>query len=235
MTQALFRDDAYLTRCEARVLAVDERGIVLDRSVFYPMGGGQPGDSGHLTLEDGRTLIINDARKGDGDHILHLPAEPAHGLAVGDAVMADIDWARRHRHMRLHTCLHLLCAVVQAGVTGGSIAADKARLDFDLPEASLDRNAVTDALNALIREDYTVGARWVDEAELDARPELVRTLSVTPPRGTGRVRLLEIGDVDLQPCGGTHVAHTAEIGPVMVRKIEKKSRHNRRVVVQFAE
>lgn len=237
MTEVLFRDDAYLERCEARVTAIDESGIRLDRTVFYARGGGQPGDSGRLLTTDGRTIAIADTHKaGDtGDDILHLPAQTGHGLAVGDTVIAEIDWERRYRHMRMHTCLHLLCAVVEAGVTGGSIAADKGRLDFDLPESTLDKDAITGALNALIREDHTVGARWISDAELDARPELVRTLSVAPPRGAGRVRLLEVKDVDLQPCGGTHIARTAEIGPVVVRKIEKKSRHNRRVIINFAD
>lgn len=236
MTEVLFRDDAYLERCEARVAAIDESGIRLDRTVFYARGGGQPGDSGRLLTADDRTIAIADTHKaGDaGDDILHLPAQTGHGLAVGDTVIAEIDWERRYRHMRMHTCLHLLCAVVEAGVTGGSIAADKGRLDFDLPESTLDKDAITGALNALIREDHTVGARWISDAELDARPELVRTLSVAPPRGAGHVRLLEVKGVDLQPCGGTHVARTAEIGPVVVRKIEKKSRHNRRVIINFA-
>ncbi len=234
MTEALFREDAYLRRCEARVVAIDADGIRLDRTVFYPLGGGQPGDSGHLLTSDGRRIEIADTRKGP-DGILHLPAQANPALFAGATVIAEIDWARRYRHMRMHTCLHLLCAVVQAGVTGGSIAASKGRLDFDLPESTLDKEAVTEALNALIREDHAVGARWISEDELDAHPELVRTMSVAPPRGTGQVRLLEVKDVDLQPCGGTHVAGTAEIGPVMVRKIEKKSRHNRRVIINFAD
>lgn len=235
MTEELFRQDAYLASCEARVIAVVDRGVVLDRTVFYPMGGGQPGDSGVLTLPDGSSRAVVDTRKGENDTVLHILEEGVDAPGIGEAVTVSIDWDRRHRLMRMHTCMHLLCAVIPGGVTGGSIRDGSARLDFDLPDVLLDKEAITVALNALIEADHAVAARWVEDAELDERPELVRTMSVKPPRGAGQVRLLEIAGVDLQPCGGTHVARTGEIGPVRVRKIEKKGKHNRRVNVEFAE
>jgi misacylated tRNA(Ala) deacylase len=236
MTDALFYQDAYLAECEATVSAVDESGVRLDRTVFYPMGGGQPGDTGWLRTVDGREIAIVDTRKGAGaGEILHRCAESAVRLKPGDRVIAAIDWTRRHRHMRIHTCLHLLSAVVPAGVTGGAIHADYGRLDFDLPEQLLDKDAINDALAKLIGEAHPVAPRWISEEELDDRPELVKTMSVKPPPGAGRVRLLEIPGVDLQACGGTHVRNSSEIGRVIVTKIEKKSTHNRRVVVAFAE
>lgn len=234
MTEQLYAGDAYLRRCEARVTGVDE-GIILDRTVFYPMGGGQPGDTGSLRRADGTLVPIVDTRKADDNRVLHLPAADAPALTPGETVVAEIDWSRRYRHMRMHTCLHLLCAVVGAGVTGGAIATDRGRLDFDLPESTLDKAALGEALRTLIEADHPVRERWISDAELDAQPELVRTLSVQPPRGAGRVRLLEVEGVDLQPCGGTHVARTGEIGAVRISKIEKKSRHNRRVVVSFED
>lgn len=233
MTEALYSQDAYLTSCDATVTAADEQGIVLDRTVFYAMGGGQPGDSGLLRLADGCEIAIADTRKGEDGAILHIPTEGADLPAVGEAVTATIDWQRRHRHMRMHTCLHLLCAVIDAPVTGGSLGADRGRLDFDAP--TLDKDHITAELNRLIEEDHPVATRWITDEELDARPELVKTMSVQPPRGQGRVRLLEIEGVDLQPCGGTHVRRTGEIGRVRVAKIEKKSRLNRRVAVVFDE
>jgi misacylated tRNA(Ala) deacylase len=237
MSEALYSQDAYLKSCEATVTAVDERGIRLDRTVFYAMGGGQPGDSGALKLSDGRSIKIIDTHKGDGDDIVHIPTENESGtlLQVGDTVTAEIDWERRYRHMRMHTCMHLLCAVVDEPVTGGSIGADRARLDFDIPDPILDKQQLTDELNRLITENHKVDTRWIIAAELDAQPDLVKTMSVQPPRGQGKVRLLAIEDVDLQPCGGTHVANTGEIGRVKVAKIEKKSKHNRRVIVTFDE
>jgi misacylated tRNA(Ala) deacylase len=237
MSEALYSQDAYLKSCEATVTAVDERGIRLDRTVFYAMGGGQPGDSGALKLSDGRSIKIIDTHKGDGDDIVHIPTENESGtlLQVGDTVTAEIDWERRYRHMRMHTCMHLLCAVVDEPVTGGSIGADRARLDFDIPDPILDKQKLTDELNRLITENHKVDTRWISAAELDAQPDLVKTMSVQPPRGQGKVRLLAIEDVDLQPCGGTHVANTGEIGRVKVAKIEKKSKHNRRVIVTFDE
>src|SRR5262249_5683579 len=184
----------------------------------------------------GREIVIVDTRKGEqGAEVLHVPAPGSVLPQVGERVLAAIDWERRHRHMRIHTCLHLLSAVVPAGVTGGSIGAQSGRLDFDLPDRLLDKEAVAAGLNQLIEAAHPVHPRWIEEKELEARPELVKTMSVKPPAGSGRVRLLEIPGVDLQACGGTHVANTREIGRVVVTKIEKKSTHNRRVVVAFEE
>ena len=236
MTELVFRDDGYLRSCDARVTQVDERGIRLDRTVYYPMGGGQPGDTGLLRLSSGHSIAIIDTVKGAlPDEVIHVPApgsalpEPAYEL------VAEIDWDRRHRLMRKHTCLHLLCSVVPGAVTGGQVSDGRGRLDFDVPGSSLDKDALTSRLNALIAEGHPVGPRWITDDELEAQPELVRTMSVKPPRGSGRVRLMEIAGVDLQPCGGTHVRNTAEIGPVTVTKIENKGRQNRRVILAFAE
>jgi misacylated tRNA(Ala) deacylase len=234
MTEELFREDAYLKSCEARVIAADESGIRLDRTVFYPMGGGQPGDSGMLKRGGGAIAIV-DARKGAAPgEILHIPAPGQDLPAVGETVVAEIDWARRYRHMRMHTCLHLLCAAVPAGVTGGSVGDARSRLDFDSGDLALDKAAITDQLNALIAAGHDVAPRWITDDELAAKPELVRTMSVKPPTGHGRVRLLDIAGVDLQPCGGTHVRNTVEIGPVLVEKIESKGKRNRRVIVALA-
>lgn len=233
MTEELFRSDAYLRECDATVTMVDERGIQLDRTVFYPQGGGQPGDQGLLRLEGGQEIPIIDTRKGEAEGIiLHVPAEDAPAVAVGAKVVAVIDWALRYPRMRMHTCLHLLSAVLPYPVTGGSVREDSGRLDFDLPE-SPDKEQVTAELNRLIEEDHPVAYRWITDGELDAQPELVKTMSVQPPRGQGQVRLVEIEKTDLQPCGGTHVARTGEIGRVRVRKIEKKGRQNRRVNLVF--
>jgi misacylated tRNA(Ala) deacylase len=235
MTELLFRDDAYLRSCAARVVAADERGIRLDRTVFYPQGGGQPGDTGVLRFADGRVLPVIDTRKGEGaDEVLHIPAAGAALPSPGDAVSAEIDWDRRYRLMRMHTCLHLLCAAVPGAVTGGQIADGKGRLDFDIPGDALDKDAITGRLNELIRADHRAAPRWISDAELAARPELVRTMSVKPPMGQGRVRLLDIEGVDLQPCGGTHIRRTGEIGRVEVLKIENKGKQNRRVVIGFS-
>ena len=231
-TQALYGEDAYLRRCTATVVDALPTGVVLDRTVFYPLGGGQPGDTGTLRAADGRHWRVADTRKAEGGRILHVlegEALPEPGLAVA----AELDWDRRYAHMRMHTCLHLLGAVLRFGVTGGQIGAEKSRLDFDTHE-EIDKERVTAAVNALIRANFPVRSRWITEAELDAQPELVRTLSVQPPRGVGRIRLLEIPGVDLQPCGGTHVAATGEIGPVVVTKVENKGRHNKRVVIATA-
>ncbi|HYM71686.1 MAG TPA: alanyl-tRNA editing protein [Stellaceae bacterium] len=235
MTDLLFRDDAYASSCPARIVAVDAHGIRLDRTVFYPTGGGQPGDTGVLRLADGTAIAIADAIKGAAaDEVIHVPAPGAALPQPGAEVIAEIDWNRRHRLMRMHTCLHLLCAVVPGAVTGGQVADGRGRLDFDVPGSSLDKEAIAAALNRLIAEGHAVAPRWIDDAELAAHPELVRTMSVKPPTGSGRVRLLEIAGVDLQPCGGTHVRNTAEIGPVEIGKIENKGRQNRRVNVALA-
>ena len=232
MTEEVFRQDAYARSCEARVTAVDEAGIRLDRTVFYPLGGGQPGDVGALVLHDGTAIRIVDTRKGAApDEIVHVPEASAGPALAGCEVTARIDWDRRHRLMRIHTCLHLLCSLIPAPVTGGSIRDGSGRLDFDLPESTLDKQDLTTRLNRLVAEDHPVNPRWISEEELDANPSLVRTMSVAPPRGRGSVRLLDVEGVDLQPCGGTHVASTGEIGRVRVTKIEKKGRQNRRVIV----
>ena len=237
MTEELFRDDPRLAQCEARITTVEERGIRLDRTVFYPHGGGQAGDTGVLRLEGGREVAIVDTKKGaEPGEIVHVPATGADlsGLAPGIAVSAHIDWTRRHRHMRFHTATHLLCALIPYPVDGCSITADYARLDFHMTEP-LDKDEITRGLARLVAEAHAVRHRWISEDELDANPGLVRSMSVQPPRGLGRVRVMDIEGVDLQPCGGTHVANTAEIGSVSVTKIEKKSARTRRVVLGFAE
>ncbi len=218
------------------MLAVTERGgVVLDRTIFYPTGGGQPGDSGTLTCADGSTIRIATTVKGEApDEIVHVPDEGAALPEVGTAVTLQLDWDRRHAHMRMHTCLHLLSAVLTYPVTGGQVGAEKSRLDFDIPEAVLDKEEITAKLNELVARDAPVGMRWITDAELAAQPDLVKTMSVQPPTGAGHVRLIEVEGMDLQPCGGTHVARTGEIGAVEVRKIEKKGRQNRRVSIQFA-
>ena len=237
MTEELFRQDSYLQRCTARVIAVDPASgaIQLDRTVFYPMGGGQPGDSGRLLRADGTVVIVADTRKGAGPgEIAHIPAADQPTLAVGDAVEAELDWARRHRHMRMHTALHVLCAVVPYGVTGGQVGDQRSRLDFDIGDGALDKDQIGAKLNELVASGEPATARWISDEELAAQPDLVRTMSVKPPSGAGRVRLIDIEGVDLQPCGGTHVASLAEIGPLVIEKIENKGKRNRRVVVALA-
>ena len=236
MTERLYEQDSYLKEADARVVAVGEEGIVLDRTVFYARGGGQPGDQGELVLSSGAAVPIVDTVKGESGQILHLVGADAAALPeIGDEVLARIDWARRHRHMRMHTCMHLLCALVDAPVTGGNLNDQKGRLDFDLPESTVDKESLTRALNELIESGVDTSLEWITDEELAAQPALVKTMSVQPPTGAGSVRLLRVGEVDLQPCGGTHVANTREIGPVRVSKIEKKSRLNRRINVVFDE
>ena len=237
MTEELFREDATLRDCSARVLALADGGVILDRTVFYPLGGGQAGDAGALMLADGRRVAVVDTRKSK-EHpgaVLHLlaPGTDASVLLPGTPVTAQIDWARRFRHMRFHTTTHLLCALVPHAVDGCSITADYARLDFHMSEP-LDKEVLTAGIARLVAEAHPVRHRWISEAELDANPGLVRSMSVQPPRGLGRIRVLEIDGVDLQPCGGTHVGNTAEIGAVVVTKIEKKSAMTRRVVLGLA-
>ena len=235
-TEELFREDAALHACEATVLAVDEAGIVLDRTVFYPTGGGQAGDTGTLTATDGRVVAIADTRKHKErpGAIAHVPAPGMSPLRAGDRVTAAIDVARRRAHMRFHTTTHLLCALVPHPVDGCSITAGYARLDFHMSEP-LDKEALTAGIARYVAAAHPVRMRWISEAELDANPGLVRSMSVQPPRGLGRVRVIDIEGVDLQPCGGTHVANTADIGAIVVTKIEKKSAMTRRVVLGFAE
>ena len=229
MTEALFRDDSYLKDCEATVVAAGPDGIVLDQTVFYPMGGGQPGDTGSIRW-DGGEAAVSDTRYGEGGTINHIVGADASLPSPGTRVTATIDWDRRYLHMRMHTALHLLGAVLKYGVTGGNISAAKSRLDFDMEE-TVDKEQVTADIQALVAADHPVSCRWISDSELEAQPELVRTMSVKPPKGAGHVRLLEIEGVDLQPCGGTHLRSTAEVGQVRVGKVEKKGRHNRRVSI----
>lgn len=238
MTEALFRTDAYLTETTTRVISATPEGVVLDRSVFYPRAGGQPGDAGTLSWAGGEAVVV-EALKGEGETILHKLADGSPLPAPGTEVTARLDWNRRHRHMRMHSTLHLLCSLIPgAGVTGGQIGADKSRLDFDLAEPPT-KEWLTEQLNALIAANHAITERWITEAELDANPGLVRTLSVQPPRGAGRIRLVRIGPedapVDLQPCGGTHVRATGEIGRVEVLKLENKGRQNRRISLALVE
>jgi misacylated tRNA(Ala) deacylase len=229
MTEQLFRDDSYLKECEATVTASGDGAIELDRTIFYPMGGGQPGDTGSIEWDGGQATIV-DTRYGDGGTIRHIAEEGAALPGAGTTVRTAIDWDRRYLHMRMHTALHLLGAVLPYGVTGGNISAAKSRLDFDM-EDTVDKESVNEKLAALVAGDHAVSCRWISDAELDAQPELVRTMSVQPPRGAGQVRLLEIEGVDLQPCGGTHLRSTGEVGNVRVGKVEKKGRRNRRVSI----
>jgi len=235
-TRKRFDDDAYLQQCEATVVAVHEEGIELDETVCYARSGGQAGDTGTLTLADGSTVALADTiYSADRSRILHVPAPGAALPRPGERVTVRIDWARRHRLMRLHTCLHLLGSLIPVPVTGCGISAESARIDFDLPESTLDKADLTARLNALIAADTALTIELITPQELAAQPELVRTVGAAPPAGTDRIRIVSIPGVDRQPCGGTHVARTGEIGPVVVSKIEKKSRSNRRVVVQFVQ
>lgn len=233
-TELLFRDDAYLREATAQVAAIDERGVTLDRTIFYPQGGGQVGDTGVLVRENGEAIPVTDTRKGEAhDSVLHVVA-PGSPLAVGDALTLRIDWDRRHALMRLHTALHVMSCVVVAPVTGGNIAPEKARLDFDIDMSLLDASKIERETNAIIARGIATETVWITDEELDARPELVKTMSVQPPRGSGRVRLLRIPGVDLQPCGGTHVRNIAEIGAIRVLKIKSEGKRNKRVEIALA-
>jgi len=234
MTERVYEQDAYLQELDAVVQRAESGAVVLDRTIFYAKGGGQPGDSGTLSWDGGSVRIV-DTVKGEGGEICHLVEEDAALPASGTIVHARIDWERRHRHMRMHSCMHLLCALVDAPVTGGNLNDRKGRLDFDLPESTVDKEVLTEQLNALVDRGIETSLQWITDEELAANPSLVKTMSVQPPTGAGSVRLLRIPDVDLQPCGGTHVANTAEIGRVRVSKIEKKSRLNRRINIVFDE
>ncbi|MDH3547621.1 MAG: alanyl-tRNA editing protein [Gammaproteobacteria bacterium] len=231
MTEELFREDSYLKDCDATVVALDEGAVILDRTVFYPLGGGQPGDTGVMSWKGGNAAII-DARYGEGSTIRHIVEDGASRPEVGDRVHVSLDWQHRYCHMRMHTALHLLGSVLRYGVTGGNISVDKSRLDFDM-EDTIDKDAVDAALKELIAADHAVSCRWITDEELAAQPDLVRTMSVQPPRGKGKVRLLEIEGVDLQPCGGTHLRSTAEVGNVRIGKVEKKGKRNRRVTIHL--
>jgi misacylated tRNA(Ala) deacylase len=231
-TELLFRDDAYLKTARARVVGVHERGIELDRTIFYPLGGGQAGDVGALVRATGERIPIADTRKGDAiDTVVHVPAPGAPQPEVGETLGLEIDWERRYSLMRLHTALHVMSCVVVAPVTGGNIAPQKARLDFDIDMSLLDAARIERDTNLLIARGVETETVWITDAELDARPELVKTMSVQPPRGAGRVRLLRIPGIDLQPCGGTHVGNIAEIGGIHVLRIRSEGRRNRRVEI----
>jgi misacylated tRNA(Ala) deacylase len=235
-TELLFRNDAYLKSATATVLAVGERGIELDRTIFYPMGGGQAGDTGSLWSASGERIEIIDTRKGEhADQVMHVPAPAAAALQPGDAVRVELDWARRHKLMRLHTALHLMSCVITAPVTGGNIVPDKARLDFDIELSLLNAEHIARETNALIRRAVQTMTVWITDEELDAQPDLVKTMSVQPPRGAGRVRLLKIPGIDLQPCGGTHVANIAEIGGIRVLRIRSEGKHNKRVEIALTD
>lgn len=239
MTEQIYRADAYARDSEAKVLAVNDRGgIVLDRTVFYASAGGQPGDRGVIRFEGGECPIATTVYDADKTTIVHVTAEGAPRPPVGSVITAALDWEQRLKHMRMHTAMHLLCSLVKFPVTGGQIGADESRIDFDIEDASaVDKDKLTADLNALIVANHPVSERWITDAELDANPGLVRTMSVAPPRGSGRIRLVLIGEggsIDMQPCGGTHVKATAEIGPVVVTKIEKKGKINRRIRLAFA-
>jgi misacylated tRNA(Ala) deacylase len=234
-TDLLFRDNAYLKTAEAKVLAVNERGIELDRTIFYPLGGGQLGDTGTMLRADGRRIAIADTRKGDAiDCVLHIPASGAPHPEPGETLTLEIDWQRRFALMRLHTALHVMSCVVVAPVTGGNISPDKARLDFDIDMSLLDAARIEQETNALIARGVETETVWSTDDELDARPELVKTMSVQPPRGGGRVRLLRIPGIDLQPCGGTHVQNIAEIGRIRVIRIRSEGKRNKRVEIVLA-
>lgn len=242
MTEFLFRTEPYAKGCEAVVTSVVEgRGVELDRSVFYAMSGGQAGDTGWLIGADGTRVQVVDTVHPERDRgrVLHVLEDSAVLPRMGEAVTLELDWERRHRMMRMHTALHLLSVVLPFGVTGGSITAEKGRLDFDMPEPPEDLDAVAESLSAIVARDLPVSDEWITDAELLARPEMVKTMAVQPPMGQGRVRLVRIGTpedtVDLQPCGGTHVRTTGEIGPLRIGKIEKKGRNNRRVNLHFAD
>ncbi|HEU4661512.1 MAG TPA: alanyl-tRNA editing protein [Pseudolabrys sp.] len=231
-TDCLFREDSYLKECEARVLDINDRGgLILDRTIFYAISGGQPGDSGAIMTASGTPIPIATAVYADPakTEIAHVPADGAVVPSVGETVQATIDWHKRYARMRMHTALHLLSAVLPYPVTGGSVGETESRLDFDIPEAGLDKDEITAKIMDMIARDAPVTSRWITDEELQANPGLVKTMSVKPPMGTGRVRLIDIEGLDLQPCGGTHVRSTGEIGAVRVTQIEKKGKQNRRV------
>ena len=233
MTEALFKHDAYLQECKAQIIVSSNEFVVLDKTVFYPTGGGQPGDTGQIKWNDNSVDVIDTrySKNGEIQHFLKnnnpLPSE-------GVTVKAEINWDRRYRHMRMHTALHLLGSILKYGVTGGNIGAEKSRLDFDMSEP-VDKDAVDEALQNLVKKNVSIKSTWISDEELDAQPDLVRTMSVKPPKGLGKVRLLEIEGIDIQPCGGTHVKSTGEIGCVQLGKVEKKGKHNRRVYVKLMD
>ncbi|MEM7194982.1 MAG: alanyl-tRNA editing protein [Pseudomonadota bacterium] len=234
MTAELFRDDGYLAECDGRIVDSVEHGLVLDQTVFFSRGGGQPGDIGTLELESGKIMLVTDCYRDpqSGLHI-HQIDDPPSDIPMGCQVVARLDWQRRHKIMRLHSALHMLCAAVPAPVTGGSIREESARLDFDLPEPP-DKQSIEDSVNELIHADHPMEILWISDEEMMANQHLVRTLAVAPPMGSGQVRLVKFGDADLQPCGGTHVRSSSEIGPIRIQSIKKKGRQNRRITLEFS-
>ncbi len=233
MVEELFRQDAYLKEADAVVTAVEDRGVRLDRSIFYPTGGGQPGDTGVLRWDSGEAKVVDSVKADGGDVLLVLEPDAARP-AVGTSVQSALDWERRHLHMRMHTALHVMSAVIKGNVTGGQVGVDKSRLDFNLEGEVPTKEWVTEEVNKLIALDRPVTPQWVTDEELTARPELVKTMSVRPPMGAGRVRLLSIEGIDLQACGGTHVARTGEIGRIECIKIENKGKMNRRFIISLS-
>ncbi|MDO8359854.1 MAG: alanyl-tRNA editing protein [Devosia sp.] len=237
MTEFVFRSDSYLRTLSATVTEVTlDGGIVLDRTIFYAASGGQPNDTGRIVAGDGRVIPVANAIHPDGDktRIIHLPGDAGSDLAAGESVTLDLDWDRRYRLMRMHTALHLLSVVFPFPVTGGSVGEDKGRLDFDMPEVPQNLDELEAQLNTMVAQHHAVTDEWISDDEMEANPGLIKTMKVKPPTGQGRVRLVRIGNLDLQPCGGTHVANTAEIGPLKLGKIEKKGAQNRRVALLFA-
>ena len=229
MTKEIFREDSYLKASEARVLEKYGNGILFNQTVFYPQGGGQPGDTGKFMRADGSSVVITDTIK-TTDGILHIVDLQDNTVSQGDEVVLEVDWERRYQHMRMHTALHALCSLVEGAVTGGSIGNMKSRLDFDIPGDRPDKEVLTQQLMEIVRADHKVACSWISDEELEENPSLVRTMSVKPPTGVGRVRMIRIGDdVDFQPCGGTHIRSTSEIGKIKVSKIENKGRQNRRI------
>jgi misacylated tRNA(Ala) deacylase len=233
-TELLFRDDAYLRTAAARVIAAQDGAVELDRTIFYPLGGGQPGDTGWLLRQNGERIPIVDTRKGDAPGSVRHLLSPGALPEPGESVSLELDWPRRYALMRLHTALHVMSCVVVAPVTGGNIAPDKARLDFDVDMSLLDAAKIENGTNDLIARGVATESIWITDEELDARPELVKTMSVQPPRGAGRIRLLRIPGIDLQPCGGTHVKNIAEIGAIRVLRIRNEGKRNKRVEIALA-
>tara|TARA_B110000211_G_C14003553_1_gene519692 strand:+ start:420 stop:1139 length:720 start_codon:yes stop_codon:yes gene_type:complete len=238
MTLPLFGEDAYLKEAPAKIIALSgENGVILDRSIYYPTGGGQPGDTGSIVV-NGDTFSVEETIKGENGNIILLLADGLSSLNIGDPVTQFLNWDMRYAHMKVHTALHLLSVVIPLPVTGGAITALKGRLDFNMPEAIENKDELTDKLNQLILADYEITESWISDEELDANPGLVKTMSVKPPTGAGRVRLVRIGNedaqIDLQPCGGTHVKRTSEIGMMHLGKMQKKGQLNRRVNINFS-
>ncbi len=236
MTKEIFRENAYLKEYQASVIVTSDKGIELDKTIFYPMAGGQPGDHGEFVLKDGSKLIIIDTRYDrETGAILHVPEQGSTLPAIGEQVTIRLDWQRRYQLMRLHSLMHMLCAVVPETVTGGAIREDgTARLDFDIPEPP-DKEKINADLNTIINEDHHLKISWISDEEMQQKQDLIRTMSVKPPMGQGRVRLIEFKGADIQPCGGTHVNSTAEIGPVEIQSIKKKGKLNRRITVRLLE